>query len=95
MNSLSEQVSWLITFAGRVQGVGFRYTASSIAQRFAVCGFVKNMANGTVEMGLAGSKADCEQVLRELRAAMSGNIETEEREPWEYSEGLERFVVRY
>src|SRR5690349_7212233 len=32
-----------VHYSGRVQGVGFRYTARSIAQLFPVTGYVKNL----------------------------------------------------
>ena len=36
-----------ITVAGRVQGVGFRYTAIRAANAFGVSGWVKNERDGT------------------------------------------------
>ena len=38
------------TFTGRVQGVGFRYSAQYLAQGLGVTGWVKNEWNGTVIM---------------------------------------------
>ena len=32
-----------VYYFGRVQGVGFRYTARSLARRFEVAGFVRNL----------------------------------------------------
>jgi acylphosphatase len=40
-----------------VQGVGFRYTARQIAERFAVAGFVKNLADGRVQLVVEGRPA--------------------------------------
>ncbi|MBL8829940.1 MAG: acylphosphatase, partial [Planctomycetaceae bacterium] len=39
-----------VLFHGRVQGVGFRVTTRSIAQRFAVTGWVRNLPDGSVEL---------------------------------------------
>lgn len=43
-----------ILFIGHVQGVGFRYTAREIAGREGLTGFVRNLADGTVEMLVQG-----------------------------------------
>ena len=37
-------------FSGRVQGIGFRYTAQDIASQISVCGWVKNLDDGRVEI---------------------------------------------
>lgn len=37
-----------ITISGRVQGVGFRYSAVHKAQQLGIKGFVKNMYDGSV-----------------------------------------------
>lgn len=44
-----------IVFKGRVQGVGFRFTAIRYANHLGLTGWVKNMSNGTVLMEVQGS----------------------------------------
>jgi acylphosphatase len=56
-----------IVFAGKVQGVGFRYATKEIARSFDVCGWVKNMPDGTVELQImAETSAELEAFLNEL-----------------------------
>lgn len=43
-----------IVFSGRVQGVGFRFTAIQYARQFGLTGWVKNMYDGTVLMEVQG-----------------------------------------
>lgn len=43
-----------IVFHGRVQGVGFRYTAKYLARSMGLTGWVKNEYNGTVLMEVQG-----------------------------------------
>jgi len=61
-------------FTGRVQGVGFRYTTSNIARRYAVAGFVKNLPDGRVELVAEGVKQDLQMFLDDIQASMSSNI---------------------
>ena len=39
-----------VLYSGRVQGVGFRYTAKTVATGFEVTGIVRNLADGRVEV---------------------------------------------
>lgn len=43
-----------IVFYGRVQGVGFRYTAKCLAQSIGLTGWVENEYDGTVLMEVQG-----------------------------------------
>jgi len=57
-----------IFYAGRVQGVGFRYTAESFARSLDVKGWVRNLKDGRVE--LVGEQK--EQVLKEFLERIEG-----------------------
>jgi signal transduction histidine kinase len=55
-----------VIFEGRVQGVGFRYTTKDIAKGFDVCGTVKNLPEGTVELEVMGERDELVQVFENL-----------------------------
>ena len=75
----------LVYYAGDVQGVGFRATASALARRHpAVRGWVRNLADGRVELLADGPEPAVEAFLADVRDRMAGHIETEDdfdREP--------------
>ena len=55
-----------VIFEGRVQGVGFRYTTKDVARGFEVCGWVKNLPDGTVELQVMGEDAEVEDFIKEI-----------------------------
>lgn len=56
-------------FHGRVQGVGFRYTAKYLAQSLELSGWVQNEWNGTVTMEVQGR----EQLINKLLKGLHNN----------------------
>lgn len=56
-----------IFFSGRVQGVGFRYTAVYLARPLNLTGWVKNLWDGRVEMEVQGNPVAIERLLSYLR----------------------------
>ena len=61
-----------IIFTGRVQGVGFRFTAFHIAKRCRLTGFVRNLLNGTVEMVAQGASDDIDDCIRGIKETYQG-----------------------
>ncbi len=64
-----------IRYTGRVQGVGFRYTAQHLAQGFAVAGYVRNLHSGDVEMVAEGTSEEVEALLAAIARHFAGHIE--------------------
>jgi acylphosphatase len=49
-----------VLYAGRVQGVGFRYTTKTVASGFELTGFICNLPDGQVELVVEGDSAELE-----------------------------------
>ena len=78
---MSETVRWHIIFSGRVQHVGFRYTAVYLAGSLYLTGWVDNLPDGRVEMEAQGSAARLRQLIIRLKSQRHIHIEkTEIRE---------------
>jgi acylphosphatase len=69
-----------------VQGVGFRYTAASVAREFAVTGWVRNRSDGRVELTVEGKAPELERFLARLSDEMSGYIAGVDRN-WQIATG--------
>jgi acylphosphatase len=52
-----------LVVSGRVQGVGFRYTARNEANRLGVKGYVKNKPDGSVALELEGNAAQLNAMI--------------------------------
>lgn len=70
----SELVRRTISFSGRVQGVGFRYTVRATAARFIVTGYVRNLADGRVELVAEGTAAELDRFQEAVADTMRGYI---------------------
>jgi len=75
-----EKIRKRLVFHGSVQGVGFRYKACYSAKNRGVSGWVKNLADGSVEMEAEGYPADIEAVVRALEEHSWGNVESVDEE---------------
>ncbi len=76
-----------IRFYGRVQGVGFRYTAYHLAQRERLVGWVENEPDGSVLCEVQGEREAIDKFLAELcdgRYIRVDDMRIEERELEEY-----------
>lgn len=59
-------------FSGTVQGVGFRFTAQRLAKQLRVCGYVKNLPDGRVEMLAEGSEGGLKDLLAAIQDSSVG-----------------------
>ena len=56
-----------VFYSGRVHGVGFRYTAERLALEEGLVGWVKNLADGRVELLCEGPHAKMEALLEKIK----------------------------
>jgi acylphosphatase len=63
-----------IWYSGHVQGVGFRYTACSIARGYSVTGFVQNLPDGRVHLLAEGPTDQIDGFLAEIAERMGQYI---------------------
>lgn len=69
-----------IIFTGIVQGVGFRATTASIARQHAITGWVRNLADGSVEAELQGDQRAIDAALTDIRHVFAGSLDDSEVE---------------
>jgi acylphosphatase len=84
-----------VRFLGRVQGVGFRYAARSIAQLHPVTGYVKNLSDGSVELVIEGRREDVSATLRAVRTEMGRHIREVRETSLPATGRFSNFDVRY
>lgn len=84
-----------VHYSGRVQGVGFRYTARQIAHGYEVVGYVKNLPDGRVEMTVEGDEAELKRFLTAIGASDLGAHIRHETATWSEPSGQFRdFSIR-
>lgn len=64
-----------VIYEGRVQGVGFRYTAQHLAHGFLVAGWVRNLSTGQVELLAEGPADEVDRFLAALGQRMGHTID--------------------
>jgi acylphosphatase len=69
--SQSDRQQREVYYAGRVQGVGFRYTVRSLAAGFNVTGFVRNLPDGRVHLTVEGAAEEVDALLDAIKAEMA------------------------
>jgi acylphosphatase len=68
-----------VLFSGQVQGVGFRYTARTVAAGFEITGTIRNLPDGRVELVAEGSRAELDAFRAALHdAGLAGFIRDEQ-----------------
>src|SRR4051812_39913274 len=96
--SILEQmmISLQVFYEGQVQGVGFRFTVRHIAKGFDVTGWVRNLADGRVELQVTGEEDEVRAFIHrigesELHSLIRKQTENRLNEPV----AIRGFDIRY
>jgi acylphosphatase len=84
-----------VHYSGRVQGVGFRYTAVSVARRHAVSGYVQNLSDGRVVLEAEADGAELDRFLADLGETMREYVRETQSESAPPTGEFRGFQVRY
>lgn len=80
---------------GRVQGVGFRYSASEAARRFGVRGWVRNTFEGDVEAVAQGDGEAVERFIAWCRRGPAGaRVDSVDERPDSTAQTYPDFTIR-
>ncbi len=91
----SNQVRLHAVVDGRVQGVGFRYFVLEAALPLNLTGWVRNTADGQVEVVAEGDRKALERLLELLRRGPRAAYVTGVNQEWQPASGeFNRFDVR-
>jgi acylphosphatase len=77
-----------------VQGVGFRATAVEIAKDFKVVGWVKNLADGRVQLVVEGPPDEVKKFLEAVRKHWKKNIDKEDVKETKPTNEYKSFTIR-
>jgi len=84
-----------VYYSGKVQGVGFRQTTSTLAKQFAVSGFAKNLPDGRVQLVVEGQLKEVQAFLAAIREKMGKNITNTEEASRPATGEFQGFEVRF
>jgi acylphosphatase len=84
-----------IFFKGSVQGVGFRWTARNLAQKYSVNGWVRNLSDGRVELKVQAEEERIYSYISALKEQMSGYIRDKDISWQKPQEKYKDFSIRY
>jgi len=86
---------WL-RICGRVQGVGFRYSALDEARRLGVTGWVRNTHDGAVELMAEGDRNELQRLVTWCHGGPRGALVADVEERWLQHRGeFSEFRIRH
>jgi len=82
-------------YFGRVQGVGFRFTAERFANAYKVVGYVRNTADGKVEIVAEGEEETLKQFLEAVQLDLANLIDKYSINWFTATGEFARFEIRF
>lgn len=94
--SSADQIGLRAIYEGRVQGVGFRYRTSQLAQRYPITGFVKNLTDGTVELvAQARDQSVLDRFFDDMMLTFATNVTDVSIQGIPADPGRQEFTIEY
>ncbi|MCS7049853.1 MAG: acylphosphatase [Verrucomicrobiae bacterium] len=85
-----------VYYAGRVQGVGFRYSVRELACGYEVTGYVRNLPDGRVELVAEGEESEVQAFLDAIQASHLASYIRQVTANWGPTEDrFKRFEIVY
>jgi len=84
-----------VYYSGQVQGVGFRFTVSTIADNLGVWGWVKNLSDSRVEIVAEAEEEVLKGFLEKLREYFASHIRGEDIEWCQASGKFRDFGIEF
>ena len=84
-----------VIYSGRVQGVGFRFTAERVAADLGLNGRVRNNRDASVEIVCEGSEENLKEFIRRIEDSFSGYIKDRDTNWSEATGEFKDFSVRF
>jgi len=82
-------------YSGKVQGVGFRFTAESFAIKMGINGWVKNLSDGRVQLVAEGQEAAIKEFLEKIKQEFSRYLKDSAIQWQDASGEFNSFQVRF
>lgn len=84
-----------VLFSGQVQGVFFRATSREISQKFNVVGYVRNLADGRVELEAEGPAEQIDEFIAAVQRRFEGNVTRTEKQDVPARGDEDGFEIQY
>ena len=82
-----------VYYAGRVQGVGFRFTAQDLAKGLEVFGWVKNLLDGRVEITAEAEEGALKDFLEQVNKYFAQYIQDVDIQWLKATDEFEGFLI--
>lgn len=83
-----------IHYSGTVQGVGFRWKAMNALRDLPLTGYIRNLADGRVELVLEGAPEAIQEAANRVRVAMGRHIRDERQKAGQATGEFRDFTIR-
>jgi len=84
-----------IIYSGTVHGVGFRWTAESVANSLGLTGWVQNRPDGTVEVLCEGEEGAIEAFTDKIKDAMARYIRSSKVDWGKAAGKFDSFTIKF